>query len=172
MKYQAIAEESKNHSTQLLCRFFKVSKSGYYAWKTREVDETEELRVVRLIEKIHIGSRRNYGSPRIHQVLLGLGETVSEDKVARLMRKFSIKAKTKRKFRPITTQSQHNLPVAKNILNQDFTSQHPGEKLVGDITYIATQEGWLYLSCVLDLCTRKIVGWSMSDDKRACSRVA
>lgn len=162
MKYETIRTQSTRFPVSLLCNLFGVSTSGYYDWQSRDStpDDTEELRVVRLIEKIHQGSRGTYGSPRIFQILNGMGETCSEDKVARLMQKFGIKARTKRKFRN-TTDSNHKLPVADNKLKQDFTAKAPGEKLVGDITYIPTDEGWLYLACVLDVHTRKIVGWKI-----------
>lgn len=163
MKYQLIHSQEDSYPTSLLCKIFGVSKSGYYAWKARpETDETEELRVIRLIEKIHQGSRGTYGSPRVFQVLKGLGETYSEDQIARLMQKYGIRARGKRKFRH-TTDSNHKSPIADNKLNQNFTASSPGEKLVGDITYIATDEGWLYLACVLDVHTRKIVGWQMKE---------
>lgn len=161
MKYQAISSQSGVYPTSLLCKLFDVSKSGYYEWKSKpKLDETEEFRVVRLIEKIHQGSRGTYGSPRIFQILKGMGENCSEDKVARLMQKFGIRSRTKRKFRH-TTDSNHKLPVAENKLNQNFTASRPGEKIVGDITYIPTDEGWLYLACVLDVYSRKIVGWKL-----------
>lgn len=163
MKFQLIHSQEHAYPVSLLCKIFGVSKSGYYAWKTRpKTDETEELRVMRLIEKIHQGSRGTYGSPRVFHVLKGLGETYSLDQVARLMKKYSIRARGKRKFRH-TTDSNHKSPIADNKLNQNFTATFPGEKLVGDITYIATDEGWLYLACVLDVYTRKIVGWQIKE---------
>jgi transposase InsO family protein len=163
MKFEVIDSQTNFYSTTLLCKLFGVSKSGYYNWKSRpKTRATEELRIVRLIEKIFQGSRGTYGSPRIFQILKGLRETCSEDKVARLMQKYGIKARTKRKFRH-TTDSNHKSPIAENKLNQDFTASTPGEKLVGDITYISTDEGWLYLACVLDVYTRKIVGWQIKE---------
>jgi putative transposase len=161
MKYEMIDSQMDLYPVSLLCKIFGVSKSGYYNWKVRpKTNATEELRIVRLIEKVHQGSRGTYGSPRVFQILKGMGESCSEDKIARLMQKFGIRARTKRKFRH-TTDSNHNSPIAENKLNQNFTANSPGEKLVGDITYIATNEGWLYLACVLDVYTRKIVGWQM-----------
>jgi putative transposase len=163
MKYQLIHSQEDFYPTLLLCKIFGVSKSGYYAWKTRpKTDATQELRVVRLIEKIHQNSRGSYGSPRVFQVLKALGEKYSEYQVARLMQKYGIRARSKRKFRH-TTDSNHKSPIADNKLDQNFTASAPGEKLVGDITYIATAEGWLYLACVLDVHTRKIVGWQMKE---------
>lgn len=164
MKFQAIKSQCNEFPVTLLCQLFGVSKSGYYAWRDRNREEelTEELRVVRLIEDIHKGSRGNYGSPRVHQILLGLGEPLSKSKVARLMNKYGIKAKTKRKFKH-TTDSNHRLPVAPNKLDQDYSTSMPGEKLVGDITYVSTGEGWLYLAAVLDVHTRKITGWKLRE---------
>lgn len=162
MKYEAIRQQVGVYPLATLCRLFGVSRSGFYAWQDRDMTERdgEEMRIVMLIEKIHQGSRHNYGSPRVTQILKGMGETCSEGSVARLMRKHGIRAKTKRKFRH-TTDSNHRLPVAPNKLAQDFNASRPGEKLVGDITYIPTGEGWLYLACVMDVFSRKIIGWKL-----------
>ncbi len=146
----------------VMCRAFGVSPSGYHMWRTREMSgrRRDEARLVSAIEKIHAGSRGTYGSPRVHAVLTGLGEECSKPRVARLMRKHEIRAKTKRKFKA-TTNSKHKLPVAENILNRDFDPKSPNQSWAGDITYLWTQEGWLYLAVVIDLFSRKVVGWAM-----------
>lgn len=162
MKFAAIDEHRDQYRLTIMCRALGVSPSGYYAWKSRPCSRSqrEEWRLVRLIEKIHQGSRGTYGSPRVHAILTGMGETCSEPRVARLMKKHGIRAKTKRKFKA-TTNSKHKLPVAANLLNRDFTPAAPNQSWAGDITYIWTREGWLYLAVVLDLFSRKVVGWAM-----------
>lgn len=114
-----------------------------------------------MIKQIHKDSRGNYGSPRILRELRKKGIVVNHKTVEDLMKKNGIHAKTKKKFKA-TTNSKHDLPVAPNLLNREFTVNKPNQAWVGDITYIATDEGWLYLSTWIDLCSRKIVGWSMS----------
>ena len=157
MKFEAIKQQMSSYSVSMLCRLFGVSRSGFYSWLSRDdaPRDQEDFRLVRLIEKIHQGSRYNYGSPRIARILDGMGETCSMAMVARLMRNYGIRATTKRKFRH-TTDSNHRLPVAPNKLAQNFTANRIGEKLVGDIIYIHTDEGWLYLACVMDVFSRKI----------------
>jgi putative transposase len=140
----------------------EVSISGYYAWIKRPESalQQENKQIVEQIKLIHKQSRETYGSPRIYQNLQEKGISCSENRVARLMKKHKIAAKRKRRFM-VTTDSKHNLPVAENILNQDFQTTKPNEKWVNDITYIWTKEGWLYLAVVLDLFSRKVVGWAM-----------
>ncbi len=141
----------------------EVSVSGYYAWKKRPVStrEQEKKQIAEQIKIIHEQSRKTYGSPRIYQDLRQKGIACWENRVARLMKKYQIAAKRKRKF-VVTTDSKHNLPVAENTLNQEFTATKPNQKWVTDITYVWTKEGWLYLAVVLDLFSRKVVGWSMN----------
>lgn len=121
----------------------------------------DEWKIIGLIEKIHQGSRGTYGSPRIHAVLSGLDDVeCSLSRTARLMKKHGIRAKTKKKFKA-TTNSKHKLPVAENILERDFSPECPNKAWAGDITYLWTKEGWLYLAVVIDLFSRKVVGWAM-----------
>ena len=129
----------------------RVSVSGYYAWQKRPESkrEQENKRIVAEIKQIHKHSRETYGSPRIHVDLEEKGISCSQKRVAKLMRSHQIAAKRKRKF-VVTTDSRHNLPVAENKLNQEFTASKANEKWVTDITYIWTKEGWLYLAVVLD----------------------
>jgi len=151
-----------------LCRIFEVSRSGFYFWKRKGQGkrEKEELRIMRVIEDIHKSSRGNYGSPRIFAELKGLGFRCSKTKVERLMKKHGIRARTRRKFR-VTTDSKHSHPVAANLLNRNFSPEGPNTVWGADITYVWTQEGWLFLAVILDLYSRQVVGWSM--DKRITS---
>lgn len=163
MKYQCMEDNRKQFPLWLMARLFGVSKSGYHKWARRlGKRETEELRLLRLIEDIHGSSRQTYGSPRILAQLRGLGEKVSKRRVERLMRENGIRAKTKRKFK-VTTDSKHSLPVAENVLERDFSPKAVNQAWVGDITYVWTKEGWLFLAVLIDLYSRQVVGWSMSE---------
>lgn len=145
-----------------MCKLFGVSVSGYYEWRKRDNSEKEkqELSLVRKIEQIHQGSRKTYGSPRILKVLKGLGESCNKTKVEKLMKKNGIRAKTKRKFRT-TTDSNHKLPVAPNLLKRNFSPEKPNQTWASDITYVWTREGWLFLAVIVDLYSRQVVGWSL-----------
>jgi len=155
-------EHRDQYAMHIMCKALDVSQSGYHAWRTRPQSDRKRIdwRLLLLIEKIHQGSRGTYGSPRVHAVLEGKGETCSKGKVERLMRKHGIRAKTKKKFKA-TTDSKHRLPVSANVLNRDFKPSAPDRSWAGDITYLWTGEGWLYLAVVLDLFSRKVVGWAM-----------
>ena len=148
----------------VMCRVFNVSRSGYYTWRLRpeRKRKTEDKRLSKLIKEIHEESNREYGSPKIHQELRRCGTRCGRKRVARLMRTDGLKAKTIRKFKA-TTNSDHSLPVAPNLLNRDFSPADPNRVWVADITYIWTNEGWLYLAIVIDLFSRAVVGWSMSE---------
>ena len=142
-----------------------IAASGYYRWLKQLPSQRrrEDLRLKEKIVSIHQGSRFRYGSPRIHQVLQQQGEQLSRKRVIRLMREENLKAKGKRKFKA-TTDSQHGHPVAANHVKQMFSVGQPDSIWVGDITYCRTDEGWLYLAVVIDLFSRKVIGWAM--DKR------
>ena len=163
MRFSAINEHLTEYKLEVMCKAMHVSKNGYHAWRHRAPSErkTKELQLICMIEKVHLGSRKTYGSPRIHAALKGQGQTCSRPRVARLMQRYDIRAKTKRKFK-VTTDSKHRLPVAGNVLNRDFKPAVPNQAWAADITYLWTKEGWLYLAVVLDLFSRKIVGWSMA----------
>jgi transposase InsO family protein len=139
-----------------------VSVSSYYAWVKRGESKRKKDNqfILEKIKTVHKQSRNTYGSPRVHVELKKQNISCSENRVARLMRLHQIVAKRKRKF-VVTTDSKHDLPVAENRLNQNFQATQANEKWVTDITYIHTKEGWLYLAVVLDLFSRKIIGWSM-----------
>ncbi len=143
----------------------EVSVSGYYAWVKRPESERkrENQQLLERIKQIHKQSRQTYGSPRVYVDLKKQAIPCSLNRVARLMQLNQIAAKRKRRF-VLTTDSKHNLPVAENKLNQDFTASKPNQKWVTDITYIPTKEGWLYLAVVLDLFSRKVVGWAMDNN--------
>jgi putative transposase len=164
VRFSFIESNIKEYPVRILCKTLQVSVPGFYSWKRRDTshNEQEEYRLARLIEKIHLGSRKNYGSPRIHAVLKGLGESSSKSRIERIMRKYGIRSRTKRKFR-VTTDSKHKLPIAENILSREFNPEAPNLKWAGDITYIWTKEGWMFLAVVMDLYSRRIVGWSMGE---------
>ena len=147
-----------------MCKELEISRSAYYAWVHRQTHEGPRERANReLTEKIkaiHEKSRRTYGAPRIHAELKSLGETCSLNRVARLMREAGIRSKVGRKFRPSTTNSKHSRPVAENLLPETELNR-PNQIWVADITYIRTDEGWLYLASIMDLLSRVIVGWSL-----------
>jgi putative transposase len=149
----------------VMCDVLSVSRSGYYAWLKKPVSKRQQAnnRLRQKIRTIHHDSDESYGSPRIYRELKTQGESCSENRVARLMREDGLRAKTTRRFKA-TTNSKHNLPVAPNLLNRDFSPEEPNQVYAGDITYIWTTEGWLYLAVVIDLFSRSVVGWAM--DKR------
>lgn len=144
-----------------------VSRSGYYRWKNRAPSKRslENKRLLRLIEKIWLDSGKTYGSPRIHQQLLRQGEQVSRQRVARLMAKEGIQSQIRPKW-VTTTNSRHQLPVAPNRLDRAFTPERLGQVWVSDITYIPSNQGWLYLTTIMDLADRQILGWSLSKGMR------
>jgi putative transposase len=165
VKYAFIRDHRDQFDIQIMCEILDVSRSGYYDWVTRDHESRQE-RILRLriaTQKAFDGSRCTYGSPRVFQVLKGLGYEVSEDTVARMMREMGLKAITKKRFKVRTTDSAHSFPVAENKLDQIFEASKPGEVMLSDITYIPTREGWLYLAGVLDLCSRQLIGWAMGD---------
>lgn len=150
-----------------MCRVLKLSRSGYYAWiKRKPSSRTQENEILsQEIQQIHQESRQTYGSPRIHAALVAKGFQVGRQRVVRLMEKLGICARRKRKFKA-TTDSEHDLPIAQNVLARDFTTTEPDRAWVADMTYIWTTEGWLYLAVIIDLFSRRVVGWSMADHMR------
>jgi transposase InsO family protein len=169
VKFAFIEEHLPDFPVQAACDTLAVSRSGYYAWLGRPESARSKWRVALAakIQAIHGQNRCVYGSPRIFQVLKAQGEGVSENTVANVMREQQIRARTKRKFIPRTTDSNHGQPVAANVLDRQFQADLPDRKWAVDITYVPTDEGWLYLAGVLDLCSRRIVGWSMAEHLRA-----
>ena len=164
MKYVFIVGHCSEFRVKKMCQVLDVSRSRYYAGK-RLCKSSRQLEDERLLEKIreaHKMSRDTYGSPRVTKELRANGILCGKNRIARLMRFHGIAAKMKRRFK-ITTHSRHNLPVAENLLNRQFAVDRPNKVWLSDITYIQTQEGWLYLSAVLDLFNRQVIGWSMND---------
>jgi putative transposase len=147
-----------------MCRVLSVSSSGYYAWRRRRPSARQKANeaIVERMREIHAESDATYGSPRVHAELAAQGIECNKKRVERLMRVHHIQARQRKRWRPRTTDSNHRLPVAPNVLAQEFACEAPNEKWVTDITYIGTEEGWLYLAAVMDLCSRRIVGWSMA----------
>jgi putative transposase len=165
VKYAVIQAHREEFSVSLMCRVLQVSRSGYYDWvKRRPSERTPEEQRLRIeIRSIHRRSGRTYGSPRVHRHLRAQGIRCSRKRVARLMRQEEIRAKKKRRFR-VTTDSNHSHPVAPNLLKRRFgVAEVKGldQVWVSDITYVPTREGWLYLAVVLDLASRRVVGWAM-----------
>jgi len=162
MKYQFIADQCSGISVEKMCRFLKVSRGGYYRWQNHVPGQREQdnERLLEKIKKIFKKGRKVYGSPRIHAELNAEGETCGRKRVARIMKDHGIKAKTKRKFK-CTTDSEHQHPIAPNLVEQRFLADDINQLWLSDITYIWTQEGWLYLAAILDVHSRKIVGWSL-----------
>jgi transposase InsO family protein len=150
------------------CDALEVSRSGYYAWVKRPPSARARRReeLAAQIERLHEENRGVYGSPRVYQSLRAQGQRVCENTVADIMNERQIRARRKRKFVPRTTDSAHQQPVADNVLDRQFDTPLPDQKWAVDITYVPTGEGWLYVAGVIDLCSRKIVGWSMADHMR------
>ena len=159
-----INQHEGQYAIERMCSALGVSESGYYAWRKREpsVHEQEDRRILAAIRRIHQDSRGLYGSPRIHRMLRREGIYCSRKRVARLMREHGIYSRRRPKRHIKTTDSQHDRPVAPNVLQRDFSATSPNQKWVGDILGLWTQEGWLYLAALLDTFSRMIVGWAMS----------
>jgi transposase InsO family protein len=164
MRYTFIKEHRYQWAVNLMCKVLEVAVSGFYDWLNRPVSKrTKENEI--LTEKIimfHCGSRCTYGSPRVHKDMHKVGYPISENRVTRLMKLNNIRGKAKRKFKTTTT-SKHQRPRVENLVKQDFQSSEPNKLWVSDITYIATLEGWLYLAIILDVFSRKVIGWAFSD---------
>jgi putative transposase len=169
MRFAWMKDHEFQFEVQVMCDALQLSKSGYYAWKRRPASPRRQRRdeLVDRIRTAHQRSRGTYGSPRVTVELKASGVAVNEKTVARYMRQEAIAAVTHRKFRVSTTDSRHDHPVASNRLDRQFTADLPDRKWCCDITYVPTDQGWLYLACVIDLCSRRIVGWAMANHLRA-----
>jgi transposase InsO family protein len=152
-----------------MCKVLEVSRSGFYAWVKRgESDRArEDRRLTTLIRDIFEESRRTYGSPRIHREMRKRSVRCGRKRVVRLMNKAGLRSKIRRRFRVRTTDSRHSHPIAPDLVGRNFTAEAPNRVWVSDITYIPTDEGWLYLATTMDLFSRLIVGWSMSESLEA-----
>lgn len=165
MKYRYIQDHRSEYCVKKMCRVLEVSQSAFYDWVHRRPSnrELENARLLKGIWEIHEDrDTKSYGSPRMTVELQSRGIKCSEPRVARLMRENGIQAQRKERFK-VTTDSKHNEPISPNRLNQDFTADAPKRKWVSDLTYIWTLQGWLYLTIILDLFDRRIVGWALSE---------
>ena len=168
MTFRFIDTHRDQWPVRLLCQTLEVSTTGYYAWRQRPNSARRQRRDALVVEirAIHAEVKARYGSPRIHAELTARGRDCCVNTVAQLMRDHGIAAKTARKFR-CTTDSNHDLPVAENLLDRQFDPDSPNETWTADITYILTREGWLYLAAVEDLYSRRVVDWSMADHMKS-----
>jgi putative transposase len=156
--------EKAHFEVRRMCRVLGIAPSRYYDWESKQQSERakQEAALLALIRRIFAKFRGRYGAPRVHGELAREGVAVSRKRVARLMREAGLRAKGSRKYKA-TTDSDHALPVAPNLLQRDFKTDRPNAVWVSDITYIWTREGWMYLAAIIDLYSRKIVGWSLAD---------
>lgn len=151
-----------------MCKILKVKRSSYYAWQTKLLSRhaKEDQKLSAYIKSIFVENRQIYGTRRIQKALSNQGIQTSRRRIGRLMKNQNLHCKTKRKFKP-TTDSKHTLPIADNLLDRKFQVGDPDRVYVGDITYVWTSEGWLYLAVVIDLFSRRIVGWSLKERMQA-----
>lgn len=160
-----IEAHKKSYEVQTLCRVLGVSRSGYYDWKSRGISNqfSKEIKLVREIRLVHEAHRQRYGYRKTWKKLILQGVPCGKEQVGRIRKKYGIEAKRVKRFK-MTTKSKHKKWVAENILNQQFVAETINQILVGDVTFIQTREGWLYLAVLLDLYSRKTIGWSMSEN--------
>ncbi len=164
MRFEFVRAEKATYPVTVLCDALDVSRSGFYAWQARPPSSRaqDDARLIVEVRAAHARSRGRYGSPRVHRALRKNGVRVGEKRVARLMRENEIRGRRKRPFRK-TTDSNHDEPIAPNVLARNFTPVASNRVWAGDVTYIETAEGFAYLAVILDLYSRRIVGWAMSD---------
>jgi transposase InsO family protein len=169
MRFRFIDDRRDVYPIRQMCSILGVSPAGYYAWRARPESRRAAIdrSLVADIVRVHRDSGGRYGSPRVHAVLRAHGRGVSRGRIERLMRRYGIRAIMMRPRRLRTTDSRHDLPIAPNLLDRRFTAPAPNRVWLADITYIPTGEGWLYLAAVMDLYSRKIVGWAMRDHLRS-----
>jgi len=169
VKYSFITQHKNTYPISLQCQVLGVSRSGYYKYQSNQVnrpDDTEHQEMLEWVQDIAESSKDSYGSRRMKEALNALGYPVSRNKARKLMREADVQVRHRKKFK-VTTNSNHKQPVFDNLLNRQFDVDQTNQAYVADVTYIWTQEGWLYLAVVLDLCSRKVVGWSMSSRMKA-----
>ena len=164
MRFEFIHAEKASWPVEVLCAVLDVSRSGYYAWVKRppSARAREDAQLAVEVAAAHHRGKRAYGSPRVLRELRAQGLRVGKKRIERLMRENGIVARQKRRFRR-TTDSNHDGPIAPNVLERDFTTEGPNQAWVTDVTYLATDEGWAYLAVMIDLFSRRVVGWAMSD---------
>ena len=165
MKFAFISEEKVAFPVAVLCRLLAVSPSGFYAaqGRPRSLHARRDDKLTEQVVGAHAASKGRYGSPRVHAELKAAGECVGRKRVARLMREKKLAARMRRRFRT-TTDSKHDFPIAPNVLERDFTASAPDRAWVTDITFLWTAQGWLYLAVILDLFSRRVVGWATSQN--------
>lgn len=168
MKYAWIQSHQNDFPVSLMCQLLDVGRSSYYEWLHAKPSPRmlENQRLSKKIKEVFMESRCLYGSRRVRKKLQAEGEMISRRRVGKLMKQLNLYCKTKRKFRA-TTNSKHSLPIAPNLLERNFNATTADQKYVGDITYIWTSEGWMYLAVVIDLYSRRIVGWAMDKNMKA-----
>lgn len=169
MRFRQIEDQRGIWPVRIICDALSVSASGYYAWRSRpeSARKIANRGLLDDIQRVHAHHRERYGAPRIHAELRAEGQIISRKRIERVMRRHGIRARAPRRYRVCTTESKHSLLVAANLLDQNFVAERPNQVWLADITYIPTGEGWLYLAVILDLFTRKVVGWAMRDHMRA-----
>jgi transposase InsO family protein len=168
MSFCFIEDHRDAYPVQLMCSVLEVSPAGYYAWRSRPQSARSAANgeLLSAIKQVHQDNHGRYGSPRIHIALQNQGRSASRGRIERLMRRHGMRAIMAPARRVRTTDSRHDLPIAPNRLDRNFTAAAPNRVWLADITYIETDEGWLYLAAVMDLFSRKIVGWAMRDHLR------
>jgi transposase InsO family protein len=168
MRFRFIEDRRADYPVRILCDVLDVSPAGYYAWRSRPESQRSAANrdLVDDIKRVHRDARGRYGSPRIHEELKAQGRRASRGRIERLMRQQGIRAIMAGPRRARTTDSRHDLPIAPNLLDRNFTADAPNRIWLADITYVETDQGWLYLATVMDLYSRKIVGWAMEDHLR------
>lgn len=164
-RYQRIKALAVEHTVQVLCRALAVNPSGYYAWRQRPESQRSrtDQRLTQLLVEEHLQSRKTYGRPRLLVRLRRLGHCHGHTRIARLMRAARVSARQRRSFRPLTTQSNHPSPIAANLLTGRGALTAPDQVWLTDLTYVQTAEGWLYVSCIMDYYSRRVVGWAFGD---------
>jgi putative transposase len=171
MRYAFIQQHAQRLPVRTMCRLLAVQPSGYYAWTTGRSSpcqrEARKLQLIESIRLVHERSGGRYGSPRVHQALKKQGVICSRKRVAKLMQQAQVRSTRHRRFRVKTTDSNHAHPLAGNLLNRQFEQEAINQAWASDITYVTTDEGWLYVASVMDLCSRRIIGWSTADHLRA-----
>ena len=169
MRFRFIEDRRIDYPVRVMCDVLDVSRAGYYAWRSRpeSARSVENRELLEDIQQVHCDNRGRYGSPRVHVELKTRGRGVSRGRVERLMRRHGIRAIMARPRRVRTTDSRHDHPIAPNLIERNFSAVAPNRIWLADITYVETDQGWLYLAAVMDLYSRKIVGWAMQDHMRA-----
>src|SRR5918911_425212 len=168
MRFRLIEDHRDVWPVRVMCDALSVSPSGFYAWRSRPESPREiaNRELLADIRRVYADHRGRYGAPRIHAELRAEGQSVSRKRIEQMMHRQGIGPPAPRRYRVGTTDSKHSVPVAENLLDRNFAAEKPDQVWLADITYIPTGEGWLYLAVVLDLFTRKVVGWAMRDHMR------